>query len=209
MTPELSAYLGRLVHPARKAYATAYAEHIVNGAAAPKVPLTLDRETARKIQGKVTRYAKRSPAAPTLPSPDGPTINDMAATLQAYAAQRDDSELLGLLEAFVPSTPAEVQAGGCLEKLSDYYSHEPIPAVIDTAECDILDITDLEPSLARALALKLVRWNKGGKVYERRNGRRYINRRIKTIDLNDATVQALPNYSDLVAVCQERGMHHA
>jgi hypothetical protein len=205
MTPELAAYLERLVHPARKAYASAYADHILKGAAAPKLPSALDRETARKIQGKVARYAKSTKAAAT-PALE-PTLQDMAATLQAYAAQRDDSELLGLLEAFVPATPAEVQAGECLEKLSDYYTPESTPAIIDTAECDILDVTDLEPSLARALALKLVRWNNGGKVYERRNGRRYINRRIKTIDLNDATVQALPNYSDLVAVCQERGIH--
>jgi hypothetical protein len=205
MNPELAAYLARLVHPARKAYATAYAEHILSGAVAPKLPSTLDRDTARKIQGKVTRYAKSTkPAAtPTLE----PTLQDMAATLQAYAAQCEDSELLGLLEAFVPSTPAEIQAGDCLEKLSDYYTPESTSAIIDTAECDILDITDLAPSLARALALKLVKWNNGGKVYERRNGRRYINRRIKTIDLNDAAVQALPNYGDLVDVCKERGIH--
>ena len=163
-------------------------------------------DTARKIQGKVARYAK-STTTPTLPSPDGPTINDLAATLQAYAAQREDSELLGLLEAFVPSSPAEVEAGECMEKLSDYYNHENTPAIIDTGDVDILDVTDLEPSMARALALKLVKWNKGGKVYERRNGRRYINRRVKAIDLNDATVQALPNYSDLVDVCRERGIH--
>jgi hypothetical protein len=81
------------------------------------------------------------------------------------------------------------------------------PAFIDTGEVDALDVTDLEPELARTLALKLARWNGGGKVYARRDGRRYISRSVKCLDLNDPTVQSLPNYSDLMAVVRERGVH--
>jgi len=206
MNAELTAYLARLAHPARRAYASAYASHILTGAAAPKRPKGLDADTAEKIQRKVERYAKAAPSTPATPSlPDGaPTLQDMAETLRAYAAECGNAELLGLVDAF--TSPAEVDAGECLERLSDYYKHESTPAFVDTAECDALDITDLEPSLSRALALKLARWNNGGKVYERRNGRRYLARHIKRIDVNDATVQALPNYCDLVSTLKERGI---
>lgn len=100
MTPELTAYLERLVHPTRKAYATAYAEHIVTGAAQPEVPSGMDSDTAAKIVRKVTRYA----AAPCTPSAgvSAPTLTDLAETMRAYAAERGDAELAGLVDAFVP-----------------------------------------------------------------------------------------------------------
>ena len=44
MNPALTTYLERLVHPVRKSYASAYAEHLLSGAAAPKLPKGLDRQ---------------------------------------------------------------------------------------------------------------------------------------------------------------------
>lgn len=73
----------------------------------------------------------------------------------------------------------------------------------------MLDLTDLEANHARTLALKLTRWNGRGKVYSYRNGRRYLNRTVRCIDLNDPTVQALPNYSDLLGIVSERGIARA
>lgn len=209
MNPELTAYLDRLIIPARKAYATAYADHILAGAAAPKLPKGLDSETADKIERKIRKYSaltplKRQPIATQTPAiPDG--LLHLPEALQVYASERGDAELLELLHAFVP--PVDTNEG---ERMSDHYTPERTPAFVDTSEVDALDITDLEPSLARALALKLAKWNgrEGkGSVYERRNGRRYLSRRIKCVDLNDPTVQALPNYSDLAAVVKERGVH--
>lgn len=203
---ELSSYLARLAHPARKAYATAYAEHVLNGAAEPEVPLSVDAETATKIQRKVTKYASASSKPEVL---QAPVISEglvhLPDALRAYAAERGDTELLGLVDAFT----ALPQPQGEQEKLSDYYEPETVPAFVETANVDVLDITDLEPSLARALALKLVMWNGRGKVYSRRNGRRYLSRDIRRMDLNDATVQALPNYPDLITVVRERNITRA
>jgi hypothetical protein len=204
MSPALSAYLGRLVHPARKAYASAYADHLLTGSDRPEVPATVDADTAAKIARKVKRYAAdttpRTPSAAPAEVPDG--LQHLPEAVRAYAAEHGDTELLGLVDAFTASTP------GVSERLSDYYTPEAVPAFVETAEVDVLDLTDLGADHARALALKLARWNGGGgRVYSYRNGRRYLNRGVRRIDLNDATVQALPNYSDLVAVCQERGIH--
>ena len=80
---------------------------------------------------------------------------------------------------------------------------------METADVDVLDLTDLGADHARALAPKLVRWNGQGRVYNYRNGRRYLNRTVRRIDLNDPTVQTLPNYSDLLAVVSERGIARA
>lgn len=208
MTTALTSYLERLVHPARKAYAAAYAKHLLSGAAAPKVPKSLDAETAAKIARKVTRYA----AAPSVDTDTGPTLADLADTLRAYAAKRADAELLGLVDAFVPADMLERQVEAELEqaayeeceRISDYYHPERTVAMIETAEVDVLDLTGLEPELARAFALKLARWNGGGKVYNYRGGRRYLNGRIRAIDLDDETVRSLPNYEDLRAVVSER-----
>jgi hypothetical protein len=205
MSPALSAYLERLVHPARKAYATAYADHLLTGSAKPEVPSGIDADTATKIVRKVKRYAAAAPevsvqptAVPTPSLPDG--LQHLPEAVRAYAAEHGDAELLGLVDAFTASTP------GVSERLSDYYTPEAVPAFVETAEVDVLDLTDLGADHARALALKLARWNGGGRVYSYRNGRRYLNRGIRRIDLNDATVQALPNYSDLLGVVSERGI---
>jgi len=234
MTPELSAYLERLVHPARKAYATACAEHLLDGSTAPRVPLGMESDTAAKIARKVKRYAASSTAtraaapevsvqpaaAPTPPLPDG--LQHLPEAVRAYAAEHEDTELLGLVDAF--TAPGEVapqvdaasmerseDAAGISEheRLSDHYAPEVTPAFVETAEVDVLDLTDLEADHARTLALKLARWNGGGRVYSYRNGRRYLNRTVRRIDLNDPTVQALPNYSDLLGVVSERGIARA
>ena len=49
----LDAYLARLVHPPKQAYAAAYAAHLVDGAPAPAEP---DAEWADSVRRKVTRY---------------------------------------------------------------------------------------------------------------------------------------------------------
>ncbi len=214
LAPDLAAYLERLVHPARKAYATAYAEHITSGTAKPQVPSGVDHDTAAKIARKVTRYASQ-PAAPVTPSasPAEPSdgLHHLPEAVRAYAAEHGDAELLGLVDAFVPGEVAPPVSAGVSEheKLSDHYTPEVTPSFVVTADVDVLDLTDLEAALARAFALKLARWNGGGKVYSYRNGRRYLNRTVRRIDLNDPTVQALPNYSDLMGVVSERGIARA
>jgi hypothetical protein len=217
MSAELAAYLQRLVHPARRKYASAYAEHILTGAAAPKVPKGLDHETADKIARKVRKYAALTPldrspvrAAQTPPEPVHAIPDGLLAlpeTLRLWAAKYERPDLLEILaahglEAEVP--PVDTDGG---ERMADHYTPEYTPAIIDSGECDALDITDLEPYLARTLAFKLTGWNGPGPVYERRNGRRYISRRIKCIDLNDPTVQQVPSFSDLAHVVRERGVH--
>lgn len=200
MTAALTAYLERLAHPARKAYATAYAEHLVTGSAKPSAPKGVDAETASKIACKVERYAKDTTVTPE--PLDG--LTHLPDAVRAYAAEHGDAELLDLIEAFVPS--AETMAE---EHLGDYYNPETTPAFVETVDVDVLDLTGLEPGLARELALKLARWNGGGRVYSRRAGRRYLNRTVRRIDLNDPTVRALPNYDDLLAVISERGIVRA
>lgn len=212
MSAALTAYLERLVHPARQAYAVAYAEHVQVGTPAPKVPKGLDADTAAKIARKVTRYAATpdpvTPDAGVSVPPDG--LEHLPDAVRAYAHEHGDAELLGLVEAFVASPPypsaAEVSVRETGERLSDYYVPEYVPAFVETAEVDVLDLTGLEPKLAQVLALKLARWNPGGRVYNRRGGRRYLHGKVRRIDLNDPTVQSLPNYDDLVAVVRERGV---
>jgi hypothetical protein len=185
MSPALSAYLERLVHPARKAYATAYADHLLTSSAKPEVPSGIDAETATKIARKVKRYAAAAPGVSVQPAsmPDG--LQHLPEAVQQYAADHGDAELLGLVDVFTASTSTPEGS----ERLSDYYTAETVPAFVETAEVDVLDLTDLEADHARTLALKLARWNGGGgKVYSYRNGRRYLNRGIRRIDLNDATV---------------------
>ena len=193
MSAALSSYLGRLVHPARKAYATAYAEHILTNSATPKVPTTLNADTAQKIRCKVERYAKTADTGEDIAGAcdisEG--LIHLPEAVRAYALEHGDSDLLSIVEGFVPSAATE--------RMSDHYRPQQESTIVETVDVDCLDITDLEPSLARELALKLVRWNGRGKVYSRRNDRRYLHRDIRRIDLADATVQALPNYSDLVA----------
>jgi hypothetical protein len=133
--------------------------------------------------------------------PDG--LQHLPEAVRQYAADHNDTELLGLVDAFTASTSA---TPGVSERLSDYYTAETVPAFVETADVDVLDLTDLGADHARALALKLARWNGGGRVYSYRNGRRYLNRGVRRIDLNDATVQALPNYGDLLGVIRERGI---
>ncbi len=208
MSPALSAYLERLVHPARKAYATAYAEHLLTGCDRPDVPDAVDADTAAKIARKVTRYAAAAPevsvqpaAVPTPSLPDG--LLHLPEAVRQYAADHNDTELLGLVDAFTASTVTPEVT----ERLSDYYTAESVPAFVETADVDVLDLTNLEADHARALALKLARWNGGGgRVYSYRNGRRYLNRGVRRIDLNDPTVQTLPNYTDLLGVIRERGI---
>lgn len=206
MTAALTAYLERLVHPARKAYATAYAAHILEGAAKPKAK-GLEAETASKIARKVERYSKTMTTgerAGVSVQPEG--LAHLPDAVRAYAEDHGDTELLGLVEAFVPGDQLPPAAPEVSERISDYYTPERSVAMVETAEVDVLDLTGLEPTLARELALKLARWNGGGKVYNRRNGTRYLNRTVRRIDLNDPTVQSLPNYEDLVAVVHERGV---
>lgn len=208
MSPALSDYLERLVHSARKAYATAYADHLLTGAAAPGVPSGVDSDTTAKITRKVKRYAAdttpRTPSAAPAEVPDG--LVHLPEAVRAYAQDHGDAELLGLVDAFTASTVAPEVT----ERLSDYYTAETVPAFVETVDVDVLDLTDLEATHARALALKLARWNGGGgRVYSYRNGRRYLNRGIRRIDLNDPTVQTLPNYSDLLGVIKERGIARA
>ncbi len=101
-------------------------------------------------------------------------------------------------------------SAGVTERLSGYYTAEAVPAFVEMAYVNVLDLTDLEATHSCELALKLTRWNGGGsKGYTRRGGRRYLNRGVRRIDLNDPTVQALPNYSDLLAVVSERGTARA
>lgn len=204
MSAPLAAYLERLAHPARKAYATRrYAAHVLSGAPAPERPEALDAETAAKIARKVARYAAAAPA-PLVAAPIGSCdgLEHLPEAVRAYALEHGDGELLGLVDAFVSPSRAE----GDTERLSDYYTPETVPAFIESAEVDVLDLTGLEPTQARELALKLSRWNGGGRVYSRRNGRRYLDRKVRRIDLNDPTVRALPNYDDLLAVVRERGV---
>ena len=200
MSAALSSYLERLIHPARKAYATAYAEHILASSNAPKVPTALDADTAQKIRRKVERYAKTADTAEDIAGacniPEG--LAHLPEAVRAYAREHGDSDLLSIVEGFVPSAATE--------RMSDHYQPQQESTIVETVEVDCLDITDLEPSLAKVLALKLVRWNGRGKVYSRRNGRRYLHRDIRRIDLADATVQALPNYSDLLATMHHRGV---
>lgn len=205
MTAPLTAYLERLVHPARKAYATAYAEHLLEGSPKPSAPKGVDAETAAKIARKVERYAKVAPTAGVSVQTNEDGLPHLPEAVRHYAADHGDAELLDLVEAFVPSPSV---AEGELERLSDYYNPETTPAFIETVDVDVLDLTGLEPGLARELALKLARWNGGGKVYARRGGRRYLSRTVRRIDLNDPTVQALPNYDDLRAVVSERRIAH-
>jgi len=68
---------------------------------------------------------------------------------------------------------------------------------IDTNACDILDVTGLDTDMARILALKLCQWNGPGNVYHWRGSKRFVNRRITRINLEDMYIQMLPNYDDL------------
>lgn len=206
MSAALISYLERLVHPARKAYATAYAAYILEGATKPKAT-GLDRDTAAKIAHKVERYSRQNPMttggdAPQTVATHNEGLSHLPDAVRAYAAEHGDAELLGLVDAFI----SPLEPNGESETLADYYRPEVSPAFIETAEVDVLDLTGLEPELARELALKLARWNGGGKVYSRRNGRRYLHGDVRRIDLNDPTVQSLPNYEDLQAVVHERGV---
>jgi len=176
------------------------------------VPSAVDADTATKIARKVTRYAavasevSVTPCAARVSEDAADGLQHLPEAIRQYAADHGDAELLGLVDAFTASTVTPEVS----ERLSDYYTAEIVPSFVETADVDVLDLTDLEATHARELALKLARWNGGGgKVYTRRGGRRYLNRGVRRIDLNDPTVQVLPNYSDLLAVVNERGIARA
>lgn len=252
MSPELSAYLDRLAHPKRRSYALAVADALAAGKPSPKTPKGLDAQTADKIARKVARFAnggkrRNITGAQDIQPDHGEGLAHLPEALRAYAQERGDTELLGLVNVFTGDMSGEVHIWidgeyicreseqdnhiRCWEqreqlthvhtelnadnsksfhfsrqaqRMSDHYHPEHEPHIIENVNVDCLDITDLEPSLAKALALKLVKWNGRGKVYSRRNGRRYLHGDIRRIDLNDKTVQALPNYSDLVSVVKSQ-----
>lgn len=82
-----------------------------------------------------------------------------------------------------------------------------LPAFIDSSEVDAVDVTGLEGREASRLALRLAEWNPGvSRVYSKRNGRRYLHRDVKSINLTDPLVVGLGLADDLWPVVQERGL---
>jgi hypothetical protein len=75
---------------------------------------------------------------------------------------------------------------------------EQLVTMIDSVNTDILDITGLDAPTARQLALTLCKWNGGGSVYQWKGKKRYLNRRIRKIDLSNSFIQSLAGYDDLV-----------
>jgi hypothetical protein len=70
--------------------------------------------------------------------------------------------------------------------------------MIDSVNVDILDVTGLDAPTAKELSRRLRRWNGKGRVYTRRNGNRYLSRRIRKIDLANPFIQSLAGYDDLL-----------
>lgn len=68
------------------------------------------------------------------------------------------------------------------EPVSGQQDHEKI--MVQDVNIDLLDITGLETNQARSLALLLAKWNGRGPVYAWHNGKRYLNKRIKTLQIN-------------------------
>ena len=66
-----------------------------------------------------------------------------------------------------------------------------MPLYVTDVNVDMLDITGLEAKQAQTLALLLTRWNKAGKAYTWRNGKRYLNGSIRTLQVNHPFIQSL------------------
>lgn len=65
------------------------------------------------------------------------------------------------------------------------------PLYVTDVNVDLLDITGLEAKQAQTLALLLTRWNKAGKAYTWRQGKRYLNGSIRTLQVNHPFIQDL------------------
>jgi hypothetical protein len=72
--------------------------------------------------------------------------------------------------------------------LKDEYVPEDVKVFVTDSNIDALDLTGLEGRQAQNLALLLTRWNGSGRAYRWRNGKRYLNSSIKTLQVNHPLV---------------------
>lgn len=80
------------------------------------------------------------------------------------------------------------------------------PMFYNSVNVDALDVTGLEGREASTLALLLKQWNpQARKVYVRRQGRRFLSKEIRLIDLNHPVVKGLAGRDDVLAVAKETG----
>ncbi len=80
---------------------------------------------------------------------------------------------------------------------------EKLIMMVDSAEVDFLDVTGLSGDEARELSWRLRRWNGKGRVFTRRNGKRYLHKRIRKIDLANSFVRNLGCYDDLMSTLKD------
>ena len=92
-----------------------------------------------------------------------------------------------------------------LELDSLYKDNDRGPMFLESAELDIADVTGLDAKEARALALRLSKWNpSAAKVYLYRQGKRYLTPAVVRMDLNDPVVKSMPFYDDVLDIVRER-----
>jgi hypothetical protein len=68
--------------------------------------------------------------------------------------------------------------------LKDEYVPEDVKVFVTDSNIDALDLTGLDSRQAQNLALLLTRWNGSGKAYKWRDGKRYLDSSIKTLQVN-------------------------
>lgn len=136
-------------------------------------------------------------------------------TLQEYAQYAKDVELRSLVHELrkelrlAAADVVQQQSRRSAAHMSDAYAEleGDLPAFIDTREVDSIDITGLEATEARELALHLKRWNPNSrKVYSWRKGKRYLHPSVTILDLNHPFIKGMSFREDLLALVKERNI---
>lgn len=105
----------------------------------------------------------------------------------------------------------DFEANNLESSLSDFYKDQARPVLADSVELDSIDVTGLDVLERKALKAHLAYRNncRVSEVFSKRNGRYYIAKGIRVIDLSNETVKALPFYDDLVSLIDSKELTYA